>query len=329
VSDPEHEVTCDTQPMSGREALRLIKQNNLFPYWLIVGEELQIGQAQAMRLAQTNAPRGHRFCAEMSAFLKEYGLEEIDSGLRSRLLEVMKHRVEIEAWHRDLPIKKRVRLNHPQTVLAAWKRETQKTEKAEEPVTPEGDPEFTARWNAGTTANRRAALDAGGWAQLLEDLSPTMRADLKQRQSDPDTEKRLAEKDAAEKKTVGEEKKKIAERCPTKGNVTEYGPPAEKPKAKAPKADRPKPPENIKRWNTAPLPELEEMILAEQQRSYELRDKGGISKADFRRLDKMRKRRDALKRTAAAITQQGSVEIPLAERMKQMESVANAPEAAA
>jgi hypothetical protein len=51
-------------------------------------------------------------------------LEEIDKGTRSRLIECVSNRKEIEAWLATLTIGQRQKLNHPEAVLRRWRKAT-------------------------------------------------------------------------------------------------------------------------------------------------------------------------------------------------------------
>jgi hypothetical protein len=90
-----------------------------------------------MAVAETNQPAGHRYRIEVGARLRSEGLDAIDKGARSRLIEVMRHRDEIVVWHAALPLAKRLKLNHPEPVLSAWKRTVRPPAKKEVAV-PKG-----------------------------------------------------------------------------------------------------------------------------------------------------------------------------------------------
>jgi hypothetical protein len=95
-----------------------------FADWFVVAIALEHGQHLAMLEAHTNKPVGARFQTVMGEWLRVTGFDEIDKGVRSRLLECLKHRAAIEAWRQTLPSNKRQQLNHPNTVWRAWQRST-------------------------------------------------------------------------------------------------------------------------------------------------------------------------------------------------------------
>jgi hypothetical protein len=120
---------CPGQPKSveqviraGQEAWKRLSSGLTWSDWVLVGEALQVGQAEAMRTAHTNAPEGRRFNSEIGQWLKANDFDRIDKGTRSRLLTCLKNRPAIEAWMATLPINKRLTLNHPNTVWRAWQR---------------------------------------------------------------------------------------------------------------------------------------------------------------------------------------------------------------
>jgi hypothetical protein len=60
----------------------------------------------------------------MGEWLRTTGFHEIDKGVRSRLLDCLKHRAEIGGWHKTLPANKRQQLAHPNAVWRAWRKST-------------------------------------------------------------------------------------------------------------------------------------------------------------------------------------------------------------
>jgi hypothetical protein len=74
--------------------------------------------------ANTNEPTGQRYQDIYGEWLNATGFDQIDKGDRSRLLDCLKHREEIEIWRETLPLNKRLELNHPSSVWRAWQRST-------------------------------------------------------------------------------------------------------------------------------------------------------------------------------------------------------------
>ena len=74
--------------------------------------------------AGVNQPIGRRYNEAFGAWQREFGFENLDSGDRARLFEVMGHLAKIETWLATLTTSERLRLNHPTTVLRKWKGST-------------------------------------------------------------------------------------------------------------------------------------------------------------------------------------------------------------
>jgi hypothetical protein len=169
-------MTCDAQAIFGeaRAAQERLKSGTTFNDWIIYGIGLAQAQTDAMTATHTNEPKGRKYCAEMGAILKEQGLDKVDDGARSRLLKMMQDRPAIETWHATLEIKKRLKLNHPQAVWAAWSKAMGLGTAKPKPAKPE----LCTVWKNASTEERCAALDDGGSDRLLEDISPALRAEM-------------------------------------------------------------------------------------------------------------------------------------------------------
>jgi hypothetical protein len=103
----------------GQEAMA--RKRRQFEDWLAIAEALEIGRTETMRAIHTNAPKGRRYEKAMADWLAAHSFKEIDKGARSRLLECLQHRDEIQKWRSRLSDAQRFRLNHPDTVLRKWK----------------------------------------------------------------------------------------------------------------------------------------------------------------------------------------------------------------
>ncbi len=77
-----------------------------------------------MREAHTNRPSGKNYCAAFGRLLSRRPFAKLEQTTRARLLEVIEHRIKIEEWLATLPLLKRLQLNHPHSVLRAWKATT-------------------------------------------------------------------------------------------------------------------------------------------------------------------------------------------------------------
>jgi hypothetical protein len=273
---------CASQPTifeEGRTAWGLLKQHQNWSLWRRVGLAMAAGQAEAMVRARTNQPKGKRYHEENGAFLSEYGFDSIDKGARSRLLEVMRKLPPIEAWLEKQPPAKRIRLNHPQAVLSAWKRS-----EGEKKPQPDPKSELCAIWKNASVEEGRAALEDGGVELLYERLSPAMRKEIELRLANPHTGRRLAKKDAEEKQTVAAAKKETDKRAPKLGNVTSYN---ESKKAKRTKAKtETAKPKDIGQWRKFPREKLQAVYDQERQRM----ETEHLNVRELKRLEEMRER---------------------------------------
>ena len=104
----------------GRDAWERIKSDQTFEDWLLVGQALDIGRAWARQ--RSNATSGRGYNETFSDWLNENGFGDsaLDKGTRSRLADIMEHRAEVEAWRAKLPLKERLRKNHPNTIWRGW-----------------------------------------------------------------------------------------------------------------------------------------------------------------------------------------------------------------
>jgi hypothetical protein len=109
----------------GREALDRKRRD--YDDWCLIGEALDEGRIEIMRILHTDKPRGKKYQSVMGKWLKANGFDIIDKGTRSCLLGCLEHRAKIEAWRAELQNKDPTAyfsLNHPTTVMRAWKKAT-------------------------------------------------------------------------------------------------------------------------------------------------------------------------------------------------------------
>jgi hypothetical protein len=92
--------------------------------WLTIGEALQAGREWAINQSGSNGATGSAYNKKFGEFLKQYGLDDIDKGARSRLFKVMENLPEIEKWRRTLTLSERLKLNHPNAVWLRWQAKT-------------------------------------------------------------------------------------------------------------------------------------------------------------------------------------------------------------
>jgi hypothetical protein len=92
--------------------------------WLLIAEALQVGRTDVMHELHTNEAHGSRFEKAMGEWLVANSFKEIDKGTRKRLLDCLKHKIEIEKWRARLTDAERFKFNHPDAVLRKWKAAT-------------------------------------------------------------------------------------------------------------------------------------------------------------------------------------------------------------
>jgi hypothetical protein len=108
------------------------------------------GSAVAMSLARNNERKGQLYCAEFSAWLRDEGLDDISKTTRCNALQCADHFDVIEVFLDTLEPDKRLKLNHPASVLAAWKRSQTNGKPLKPKVT------LSAAWGAATAEERSA-----------------------------------------------------------------------------------------------------------------------------------------------------------------------------
>jgi hypothetical protein len=106
----------------GQEAMA--RKRRSWDDWLLIAEALQAGRAEVVHALHTNETHGRRFEKAMGDWLVAHGFKEIDKGARSRLLDCLKHKTEIQAWRARLTDSEGFKFNHPDTVLRKWKAST-------------------------------------------------------------------------------------------------------------------------------------------------------------------------------------------------------------
>jgi len=99
----------------GQEAWDSLKRGETWEKWQTVGFALDAGQRDIMRALGINQPQdgGRAYAERMSAWLSEYRFSEIDKGVRSRLIQLIQHLPDVEAWRATLDLKRRIEINHP------------------------------------------------------------------------------------------------------------------------------------------------------------------------------------------------------------------------
>jgi hypothetical protein len=104
----------------GRDAME--RRRRIWDDWLLIGEAIEEGRTEVMRILHTNKPTGRRYETLMGKSLPANGFKEIDKGTRKRLSDCLKHRNEIEKYRNEtLSDAQRLAFNHPDTMLRKWR----------------------------------------------------------------------------------------------------------------------------------------------------------------------------------------------------------------
>jgi hypothetical protein len=92
--------------------------------WQKVGAALAAGRTEAMRIANTNRPKGRKYNRAFGDVLKreQLGTDRLDSATRNQLLQIEENKSAIEEWRATLTPAQRLRLNHPSAVWRNWQR---------------------------------------------------------------------------------------------------------------------------------------------------------------------------------------------------------------
>jgi hypothetical protein len=125
---------------AGKQAWARLQDCETWEDWKLVGGAITAGREHAMRAAQTNKPEGSHYNKEFGAWLRVRGFADLEATTRKRLLQCMENIAAIETWRETLEVGKRLKWNHPATVLSAWKRAT--TESKPKPEKPDLDPDW-------------------------------------------------------------------------------------------------------------------------------------------------------------------------------------------
>jgi hypothetical protein len=118
LSRGERRVIEDAAAALERERGRLSWES-----WMRVGEALTIIRNATLNATEMKIPIGRRYSSVFGTCLRRFKIT-IDPGGIARLFEVMRNRGAIEDWRASLSSAERGRINHPQKVLAAWKKAT-------------------------------------------------------------------------------------------------------------------------------------------------------------------------------------------------------------
>jgi hypothetical protein len=170
----------------GQQAWIRLHSDNAWVDWVDVGKAHVIGRQEAMREAHVNEPSGHRYKVAFAAWLEKFGFRDLDDGDRARLFKVMDNLAAVEKWRAELGTTKRLRLNHPSTVLRKWQAATTAPSKDREtPKKPTRTKKLEQSLAAALEENHKLKreVESGGgdlWSvhDRAEDIAAVMAAKL-------------------------------------------------------------------------------------------------------------------------------------------------------
>jgi hypothetical protein len=137
-----HELSGTTHVHDGDEIVRLgveaagrLTAGHHYADWIAVGRAAAVGRTEAMREALVNKPEGRGYAEALHHWLVRTGLVKVvgDKGARARLLDLIDHHDQVEAWRNTMPANVRLELNHPNTVWRHWKKATAVSDPDKQP----------------------------------------------------------------------------------------------------------------------------------------------------------------------------------------------------
>jgi hypothetical protein len=102
LSADEHKIV-----EGGREALRSLGRRT-FDHWMAVGRGIKVLRAKADRLGGTKTFR---------RLLARHGFDSLDNSVISKLLKIMDHRRDVEAWRATLSERQQGEWSAPSTLF--------------------------------------------------------------------------------------------------------------------------------------------------------------------------------------------------------------------
>jgi hypothetical protein len=85
-----------------------------------IGDALLEAQRQIMHVQGFNKPAGKGYQKAINAWLAKHKLNDMDPGVRSRLVTLTEHKPEVQEMMRGWEMTERMQWNHPNTVYRHW-----------------------------------------------------------------------------------------------------------------------------------------------------------------------------------------------------------------
>jgi hypothetical protein len=181
------DLGCAAQPSdpikAGQQAWERLQAHQTWDDWKAVGFALAEGRTRAMAAAKTNQPRGSCYNKIYSGWLGARGFDGLGKSTRARLLQCMENIDAIDAWLQTLKADRRLKLNHPTTVLSAWKRSTAAPKaKTKKPV-----PDWVAAWQKTPDGEKTRGLERLRLQDFLTVIPVAWRTELLRRRNNLDS----------------------------------------------------------------------------------------------------------------------------------------------
>jgi hypothetical protein len=121
AGDEEYKVSFTFNELqvikAGADALRLLTttRTRSWDMWMAVGSAIVLLRSKAIEASKKRLGYKSTFGDLLAMFRLK-----LDGGIRKRLLDLMEHRRDVEAWRDSLPPDRALALTHPNSVWRAW-----------------------------------------------------------------------------------------------------------------------------------------------------------------------------------------------------------------
>jgi hypothetical protein len=117
----------DTIISKGREALARVKEHTrrLFEDYLDIGDALNVGRSECLKLAGSNSLQTPTYRAHWRRWLDDNGFGDMDGHERLNAMYIAEHKAEVSRWRDGLGEVSRRHANHPNVIVAHMKAGTQ------------------------------------------------------------------------------------------------------------------------------------------------------------------------------------------------------------
>jgi len=115
---------------AGSEALKLLQQTRTrsWELWMAVGTALLLLRDKVLKATGSPRPIGKTYNSGLSELLSRFDLV-MDGGTRTRLFDLLEHRLEVEKWRDILTPDQARTFTHPNSVWRAWKASQQQSQE--------------------------------------------------------------------------------------------------------------------------------------------------------------------------------------------------------